>query len=143
MNKKRIIFYFVEYILIFIIGAVAYMAIEILWRGFTHWTMGILGGIVLILVGLINEADKDIPLMVQAPMASIIITLLEYYSGIILNIHLGLNIWDYSDLPLNVDGQVCLMYSLLWMILGSIAVLLDDFVRWKIFKEPRKKTRLI
>ena len=119
------------------------MAIEILWRGFTHWTMGILGGIVLILVGLINEADKDIPLMVQAPMASIIITILEYYSGIILNVHLGLNIWDYSDLPLNVDGQVCLMYSLLWMILGSIAVLLDDFVRWKIFKEPRKKTRLI
>ena len=143
MNKKRIIFYFVEYISLFIIGAIVYMTIEILWRGYTHWTMGILGGIVLILVGLINEADKDIPLMVQAPMASIIITLLEYYSGIILNIHLGLDIWDYSDLPFNVDGQVCLLYSLLWMILGSVAVLLDDFVRWKIFKEPHKKTRLI
>lgn len=143
MNNKRIIFYIVEYITIFIIGAFAYMAIEILWRGRTHWTMGILGGTVLILVGLINEFDKDIPLLVQAPIASIIITLLEYYAGYILNIQLGLQIWDYSDLPFNVDGQVCLLYSLLWMILGVIAAIIDDFVRWKIFKEPRKKTRLI
>ena len=119
------------------------MLIEILWRGYTHWTMGILGGIVLILVGLINEVDKDIPLLVQAPIASIVITLLEYYSGIILNIQMKLNIWDYSDLPFNVDGQVCLLYSLLWMILGMVAVILDDFVRCVIFKEPRKKIRLI
>lgn len=143
MSNKRIIFYIIEYISIFIIGALTYMLIEILWRGYTHWTMGILGGIVLILVGLLNEVDKDIPLLVQAPIASIVITLLEYYSGIILNVQMKLNIWDYSDLPFNVNGQVCLLYSLLWMILGIVAVILDDFVRCVIFKEPRKKIRLI
>ena len=93
-------------------GAITYLLIEICWRGYTHWTMGILGGIVIVLVGLINEVTKkDLPLIIQAPMASIIITLVEYWAGYILNIQLGMNIWDYSDLPLNVDGQVCLYVS--------------------------------
>lgn len=111
-------------------GAIIYMALEILWRGYTHWTMGLVAGIATVLIGLINEFfPKDTPLMVQAPIASLIITELEYISGEILNVHLGLNIWDYSQMPLNVDGQVCLPASLLWMAIGLIAVVLDDMIR--------------
>ena len=141
---KKAIRKIIEYIAIFIVGAITYMLLEICWRGFTHWTMGILGGIVIILVGLINEVTrKDLPLIIQAPMASIIITLLEYWAGYILNIQLGMNIWDYSDLPFNVDGQVCLYYSLLWMILGIVASIADDLIRWFVFKEEAPKFRLI
>ena len=143
MNNKRVIYIVIEYVTLFIIGALVYMTIEILWRGHTHWSMGILGGILLILIGLINEFDRDIPLLVQAPLAAIIITLFEYYTGIIINVRLGWHVWDYSSLPFNVDGQVCLLYSILWMILGPIAALLDDFVRWKLFREPKKKIKLI
>ena len=111
-------------------GALIYMGLEMLWRGYTHWTMGLVAGIATILIGLINEFfPKDTPLMVQAPIASLIITELEYISGEILNVQLGLNIWDYSQMPLNVDGQVCLPASLLWMAIGLIAVVLDDFIR--------------
>lgn len=141
---KKAIRKIIEYIAIFIVGAITYMLLEICWRGYTHWTMGILGGIVIILVGLINEVTrKDLPLIIQAPMASIIITLLEYWAGYILNIQLGMNIWDYSDLPFNVDGQVCLYYSLLWMILGIVASVADDLIRWYAFKEEAPKFRLI
>lgn len=141
---KKAIRKIIEYIAIFIVGAITYMLLEICWRGYTHWTMGILGGIVIILVGLINEVTrKDLPLIIQAPMASIIITLLEYWAGYILNIQLGMNIWDYSDLPFNVDGQVCLYYSLLWMILGIVASIADDLIRWFVFKEEAPKFRLI
>lgn len=141
---KKAIRKIIEYIAIFIVGAITYMLLEICWRGYTHWTMGILGGIVIILVGLINEVTrKDLPLIIQAPMASIIITLLEYWAGYILNIQLGMNIWDYSDLPFNVDGQVCLYYSLLWMILGIVASVADDLIRWYVFKEEAPKFRLI
>lgn len=134
----------VKYPTIFLIGAIVYMGIEILWRGYTHWTMGVLGGIILILIGLIDEvACEDIPMLWQATIGSIIITLLEYYAGWILNIKLNLGIWDYSELPLNVDGQVCLLFSLLWMLLSVVAVWLDNFIRWKLFNEPRKKIRLI
>lgn len=121
-----------KYITIFISGAIIYMGLEMLWRGYTHWTMGVVAGIATILIGLINEVfPKDTPLLVQAPIASLIITELEYISGEILNVHLGLNIWDYSQMPLNVDGQVCLPASLLWMIIGCIAVVLDDIIREK------------
>lgn len=120
----------IKYICIFIAGCLVYMGMELLWRGWTHWTMGILGGICCILIGLINEVlPKDTPLLVQAPIASIIITCLEYISGYILNIKLGLNIWDYSHMIFNVDGQVCLPASLLWMVVGIVGVLLDDWVR--------------
>lgn len=125
-------------------GAITYLLIEICWRGYTHWTMGILGGIVIVLVGLINEVTKkDLPLIIQAPMASIIITLVEYWAGYILNIQLGMNIWDYSDLPLNVDGQVCLYFSLLWMILGIVASILDDLIRWRLFGEEKPHIKFI
>lgn len=141
--KKKLI-KIIEYIVIFMVGAITYLSIEILWRGYTHWTMGILGGIVIILVGLINEVTrKDLPLIIQAPLASIIITLIEYWAGYILNIQLGMNIWDYSDLPLNVDGQVCLYFSLLWMILGIVASVFDDLVRWRIFGEEKPNIKLI
>ena len=144
IKKETLINKLVKYPVIFLIGAIVYMGIEILWRGYTHWTMGVLGGIILILIGLIDEvAREDIPLLWQAPIGSIIITLLEYYAGWILNIKLNLDIWDYSDLPFNVDGQVCLPFSLLWMLLSVVAVWLDNFIRWKLFNEPRKKICLI
>lgn len=144
IKKQSIINSLIKYPIIFLIGAIVYMGIEILWRGYTHWTMGVLGGIILILIGLIDEvADEDIPIVWQAPIGSIIITVLEYYSGYILNIKLNLGIWDYSELPFNVDGQVCLLFSLMWMVLSVVAVWLDNFIRWKLFKEPRRKIRLI
>lgn len=141
---KKMLTKIIEYIVIFMVGAITYLLIEILWRGYTHWTMGILGGIVIILVGLINEVTrKDLPLIIQAPLASIIITLIEYWAGYILNIQLGMNIWDYSDLPLNVDGQICLYFSLLWMILGIVASVFDDLVRWRIFGEEKPHIKFI
>lgn len=144
IKKQSFINNLVKYPVIFLVGAIVYMAIEILWRGYTHWTMGVLGGIILILIGLIDEVtDEDIPIVWQAPIGSIIITVLEYYSGYILNIKLNLGIWDYSGLPFNVDGQVCLLFSLIWMVLSVFAVWLDNFIRWKLFKEPLKEMRLI
>ena len=127
---KKILVKLLSYTITFIIGGLIYMGLEMLWRGYTHWTMGIVAGIATILIGLINEIlPKDTPLLVQAPICSLIITELEYISGEILNVYLGLNIWDYSQMPLNVDGQVCLPASLLWMVVGLIAVVIDDFVR--------------
>ena len=117
------------------------MTMEIMWKGETHWTMGILGGICLIVIGLINELFSDIPLLYQGFIGSIIITFLEYFSGMLLNVKLGLGIWDYSMLPWNVDGQVCLYFSIMWIFVSMFASLLDDTIRVKLFKESPKVTR--
>lgn len=140
--EKRV-YNFFKYITIFLMGGIIYMIMEMLWRGRTHISMGILGGICVVLIGIINEIYHDIPLLYQAPLGSIIITILEYISGYILNITLGLNIWDYSDLPFNVNGQVCLYYSLLWMVLSMVASVIDDVIRQRIFGEEYRPIKFI
>ena len=139
---KKSTFSILKYITLFFVGFIVYMTMEILWKGSTHWTMGVLGGICLIIIGLINELFSDIPLLYQGFIGSIIITFLEYFSGMILNVKLGLGIWDYSMLPWNVDGQVCLYFSILWIFVSMFASILDDYIRTKLFDESPKIVRL-
>lgn len=138
---KKSLFNILKYITLFFIGSIVYMTMEIMWKGETHWTMGVLGGICLIIIGLINELFSDIPLLYQGFIGSIIITFLEYFSGMLLNVKLGLGIWDYSMLPWNVDGQVCLYFSIIWIFVSMFASILDDAIRVKLFKEAPKATR--
>ena len=139
--KQRTINNITKYGILFFIGAIVYMGMEIGWRNYTDLSMGIVGGIAFIIIGLLNEPMHNKPLLPQMFLGSAIITTLELISGIILNIWLKLNIWDYSDMPFNFLGQICLGASLLWFLISLIAIVLDDFVRWLLFGEefPRYK----
>lgn len=135
---KSIIKSIIKYIFLFVIGGGVYYAIETIWRGYSHWTMFILGGICFITVGLINNIFTwKTPIEIQAIVGSIIITLLEFITGIIVNIKLDWNVWDYSNLPLNILGQVCLPFTLIWIILSILIIFLDDFLRYKFFSEDK------
>lgn len=119
-----------------ICGGCAYYAIEMLWRGHSHWTMAVLGGICFVLIGGINELFTwDMPLIEQGIIGAAAVTALELISGCVLNIWLGLQIWDYSGRPLNLLGQICLLYSCLWIPLAMCAVVLDDWIRCLLFGE--------
>lgn len=133
-----------KYLILFIIGGIVYNLIEILWRGYSHWTMFILGGICFICLGLINEfIPWNMPLCVQMLIGSIIITTLEYITGCIVNIQLGMNVWDYSELPFNLNGQICLLFSVLWYFISVIGIILDDIIRWKLFNEEKPTYKII
>lgn len=120
------------------IGGAAYVGVELLWRGRSHWTMAVLGGLLFLLIGAINEVVPwDMPLMLQSLMGAGAVTLAELAAGILLNLWLGLGIWDYSGQPLNLWGQICLPYSLLWIPLAMAAVVLDDWLRYWLFREER------
>lgn len=124
--------------LLFLVGGTIYVLIELLWRGHSHYSMFIVGGVCFILVGAINEFySYKLGLVWQAMIGSILITLVEFVAGLILNIHLGLGIWDYSHLPLNILGQVCLPFMIAWFFLAGIAIILDDYLRYWLFKEER------
>ena len=115
-----------------------YFLIEMAWRGHSHWTMAVLGGVCFVLIGDINEfIPWNMPLVLQGAIGSGIVTLLELVSGIILNLWLGLGIWDYSNMPFNFLGQICLPFSLLWVALSVVAVILDDWLRYWLFGEDR------
>lgn len=112
--------------IIAIIGGALYAGIEILWRGYTHWTMIILGGICFVLIGLLDEVQCHPPLLLQMLQGAILVTTLELIAGMIVNVWLGWNVWDYSDVPFNFMGQICPQYSLAWFFLTAVAVFAEN-----------------
>ena len=103
----------VKHIVLFVIFGLIYYGIEIWARGYSHIAMIAVGGICGVIVGLINEDfDYDMPLLWQMFVGAFCITVIEFVSGLILNVWLGLNIWDYSDKPFNLYGIICLENSM-------------------------------
>ena len=140
MSKLKII---TKYLFLGVIGSIIYMSLEILWRDYTHWTMGVLGGICFICLGLINEIlSWETPLTLQMLIGSTIITILEFITGCIVNLWLGWNVWDYSGLPLNLLGQICLPFSILWYFVSAIGIVVDDYIRYIYFDEERPRYKL-
>ena len=122
-------------LILFSIGGIVYVLIELLWRGYTHFSMFLLGGLCFWLIGMINEKrSRKIPLITQMAIGSAIITVLEFVFGYIVNIRLGLNVWNYADMPFNIMGQVCLTYALAWFVLSGVCVVVDDWLRRNIVK---------
>lgn len=120
-------------ILFFIYGFMYYI-IEVLYRGYSHWSMFILGGLCGVIIGLLNEKNKTISVLKQGIYGALIVTILEFIIGYIVNILLGWNIWDYSNVPFNFLGQICLPFTIIWFILSVFCIYLDDFLREKLFK---------
>lgn len=106
----------VHYLLAFIVGAVAYSLIEILWRGHTHWTMTLTGGLCMVILMLISGLSIALPL--KWLLGALSITTVEFAVGCVVNLALGWGVWDYTDLPLNLLGQVSLPFTLVWFLLS-------------------------
>lgn len=135
---------FIKYLILFLLGGHTYYGIEILWRGYSHYSMIICGGICFIYAGLQNEqVEWDYPFWKQVLRVEAFILSAEFITGCIVNFWLGLNVWDYSGLPGNILGQTCPQFALLFLPLSAIAIVVDDFIRWKWFGEekPRYKWR--
>lgn len=129
--------------ILFAAGGVIYAGVEILWRGYTHWTMAVLGGILFVLIGGLNNwLPWEMSLVLQGTVGAVLVTAVELIAGLILNRWMGLGIWDYSQLPWNFMGQICLQFSLAWIALAILAVILDDWLRYWIFDEKRPKYRI-
>lgn len=141
MNKY--IKLFLKYLFLGFVGGFTYYNIEIIYRGYSHISMFILASFLFIAIGLINEfLSWDTPLFIQSIIGAIIVTVLEFITGCIVNLWLGLNVWDYSSEPLNVMGQICLPFTLIWIFLSCIAIILDDYLRYYIFNEEKPRYKL-
>ena len=139
---KNLLLFIYKYAALFLIGGAVYCLLELIFRSRTHWTMGIVGGLCFIFCGLINELfDYEMLVWHQMGICAIGITLIEFISGCILNLWLKLGIWDYSNMPLNICGQICLPFTILWFFLSLGAIVLDDWLRYWLFKEERPHYR--
>lgn len=104
-------------ILAFLTGCFIYSLLEILSRGFTHWTMTLTGGVILTILYEMFTHLKEVPFWQKCIIGSLIITAVEFTVGVTVNIILGWNVWNYSDMPFNILGQICLPFTVLWFFL--------------------------
>ena len=112
--------YLFNYTLLFLIGGTAYCIIELLWRSKTHYSMFFAGGIIFIILSFVGLKMETAPLIQKCLLGMIIITAIEFIFGYIFNIKFNMNVWDYSNMPLNFLGQICMPFSILWFFLCII-----------------------
>ncbi|MBO5938006.1 MAG: hypothetical protein J6Q82_00710 [Clostridia bacterium] len=100
------------------VGGAAYYSLEVLCRGYSHWSMALCGGVCLSGIFHINRAMKSKPILLRATISGILITAVELVCGCLVNLTFRLGVWDYSHLPLNLLGQICIPFTLLWIALS-------------------------
>ncbi len=128
---------FLKYLTLFLVGGAFYYALEVLFRGYSFLAMAGCGGLCFIICGVINEKSRCMPLVLQQLIAASGITVIEFIFGLILNVWLGLNMWDYSNMPGNILGQICPQFMVLWFFLSAVGIILDDVIRWRLFGEEK------
>ena len=126
-----------EYGIVFLFGGTVYSAIEVITRGFTHWSMTLTAGIALMIMYYRYKTRPDEGLLMKCLFGMAVITACELVSGIILNLILGWNVWDYSNMYLNFLGQICPTFCCAWFLLSVPAVYICRFVQ--LAAEERQK----
>ena len=129
--------------IIFAAGSILYACIEILFRGYTHWTMMLTGGACVLTIYYINIEFPRAPLMLRALAGTFVIVFFEFAVGLVVNTWFAWGIWDYSDVPGNIIGLVCPQFSAAWFLLSLIlCAVLSRFIRAadSFASEPRAKS---
>ncbi len=117
-----------EYWLMYAIGSVVYTTVELGFRGYTHVSMVILGGLCGMVLHRINKKARSYPLILRALAGAAFITALELAVGCVVNLTFHLQVWDYSEEPLNFLGQICPLFSFAWFLLCFPAFRISSLV---------------
>ncbi len=120
------------------VGGLSYNILELIWRGRTHWSMFLVGGVCFELIGLIARRVRA-PLVAKCGLCSLGITAVEFVSGCIVNLWWGMRVWDYSDMRFNLKGQVCLLYSAFWLAISLVAMPVYGWLYTRLFRRRLAK----
>ena len=82
-----------------------------------------------------NKFSFNVDLLLQTTIGTVICSVLEGLFGLVLNVWLNLNIWDYSNLstPSFFYGQVNLLFCLAWFALSCVGIILCDAINYYVF----------
>ena len=130
---------FMKYLLLFTFSGYIYVCLELIFRGYSNITMMFASSICAIpMIILNNKFTYEIDFLLQLFLCAIFATLVEFIFGMLFN--RDYSIWDYRNMPLNLYGQICLPFSLLWMIIAACVIPLMDWIDCYIFGyKPNKK----
>ena len=102
----------------FALGGGVYVGLELLWRRRSHVSMFAAGGICFLL--LVKIRQLTLPPMAKPLVGAAAITGVELGTGLLVN--RDHHVWDYSNVPLNYRGQICLPFSLLWIPISVLGM---------------------
>jgi len=119
-----------EFVFFIIFGGSVYYLLEILYRGRSHYSMFLCGGILFYWISLFNRRySSSLHLITKMILCTFIITFLELLFGILFNLYLEKQVWDYSNQFYNYKGQICLTFSILWFFLSCPVLFLEEKIR--------------
>ena len=106
--------------LLFYTGGATYLSLELLYRGRSHGSMFLAGGLCFLLIGHLNRVEPRLPLPLRALVGAGIVTGVEL--GIGMAVNRSYQVWDYRDQPFHFMGQICPVFSALWIPLSLVAL---------------------
>lgn len=121
-------------VVLFLVGFCVYITIEVCFRGYSYPAMGLCGGVILLMVDMINETISwDMDILLQGAIGAVIATLFEFIIGCVC-IRFGFaQMWDYTNIPLNYRGIICLPYSLAWIPVSIAGIFIADAINYYVF----------
>ena len=133
-----------EYLFLWAFGGTLYYCFELIFRGFSHWSMFLLGGICFLFFWIQGKLLhwRD-PMWLQIIRCTIFVVACEFITGIIVNKWLKWAVWDYSDQPFQLFGQICLPFAVIFSGLCAAGILLDGYLLHWIFKEEKPSFRVL
>lgn len=115
---------------LFYLGGCAYMGLELLWRGWSHGSMFLAGGCCFLLLGRLDRRGLRLPL--RALIGALVITAVELAAGLMWN--RDHSVWDYRARPGNLWGQICPLFTLLWIPVALAAMALYRLLDRRLWK---------
>lgn len=142
-------------LLILFIGSFAGVVVELLWCYVTHGYFESRSGLVYgpfnmlygvgavtlsILLYRYRNRGKWLSLLGGMAIGSVV----EYACSWWQEVTFGSRSWDYSGMPLNINGRICLLYSIFWGILGVMWIkdIYPRMAKW-ILRIPDKTGKII
>lgn len=137
-------------VLLWVWTGTLYFFIEVIWKTshgrpeMISWTMLLLAIILAVPLERFGaELPWEMPLMVQSAVCGVAITVVEFVAGLIINVWLGMGVWDYSAMPGNIMGQVCPQFLAMWMILAAVGIVMLDWMRYGVEGGERPRYKLV
>ena len=126
-------------VLLWFFGGTLYFLLEVAFKTATghperiSWTMLL---VAILLTIPVERAGAELPwacpLCLQAAVCAALVTAVELAAGMLLNVWLELNVWDYSAMAFNLWGQICPQFSALWWALCLVFIPVFDWLRWAV-----------
>lgn len=117
---------FWKQMILFCVGGGAYVGLELLWRGRSHSSMFAAGGTCFLLIGHLNRVRPRLSLPIRTLAGAGIITMVELAAGLLVNRNFA--VWDYRDQTGNFLGQICPLFTVLWIPVSMLALSLHGML---------------